>query len=372
MSKIPLISVVMTSYNHSSYIAEAIQSVLNQSFTDFELIIIDDASQDDSALVIKSFKDQRIIFIKNNINQGMIPSVNKGIEISRGKYIAHINSDDRFSCVDKLKKQLLYLEANDSYAAVFTRVKVLDDNGLNLLEKNHFYYSIFDKERNKNRFKWLENFFHNGNSLCYPSVMIRRKVYEELGYFNLAYTVMLDLEMWIRICFKYEIHIIDEYLTEFRVGNNSQSCAADLLPVSKYEYQRVLELFLEIENISEFEVIFDRKVNNIFHSKMEEKLFIQLSIIEIAMTLGYEVFALNSLFKIFNNPKSRHVVENFSYLKFNSFKKSHLNNAYCNDSSLRKELKDMIRKESFIYKIMNPFWSVRRFFLKKAIKIILN
>src|SRR4029079_11044134 len=105
------VSIIMASYNHEKFIGEAIQSVLDQSYDDFELIIIDDGSTDNSVDKIKQFTDKRIKLILSSSNQGQFVSTNIGLDQASGKYIGILNSDDMFH-VDKLKKQVHFLESN--------------------------------------------------------------------------------------------------------------------------------------------------------------------------------------------------------------------------------------------------------------------
>ena len=90
----PLVSIIMSVYNSEDYLKEAIDSILGQTYANLEFIIIDDASTDTSLDIIKSYNDKRILLIKNEVNIGLAASLNKGIEIARGKYIARMDSDD--------------------------------------------------------------------------------------------------------------------------------------------------------------------------------------------------------------------------------------------------------------------------------------
>src|SRR5450432_2078787 len=90
----PEISVILPAYNTEAYLGKAIQSLLDQSFRDFELLIINDGSTDKTEDIIRSFSDPRIVYIKNEQNYGLIDTLNKGIDISRGKYIARMDGDD--------------------------------------------------------------------------------------------------------------------------------------------------------------------------------------------------------------------------------------------------------------------------------------
>ena len=126
--KIPKVSVILTSYNHAAYIAAAIESVLNQTFTDFELLIIDDGSKDNSREIIKRFDDPRIKTFLYAENRGPVLAIRDAVNSARGKYIAVHHSDDLWA-LDKLDKQVKFLDANPNYAACFTLVEFVDERG---------------------------------------------------------------------------------------------------------------------------------------------------------------------------------------------------------------------------------------------------
>ena len=111
MTSNPIISVIMPVYNCEKYLKESIDSVLSQTFRDFELIIINDGSDDGSKDIILSYKDERIVYIENEKNLKIIETLNKGIAAARGKYLARMDSDDR--CLShRLERQFEYLESN--------------------------------------------------------------------------------------------------------------------------------------------------------------------------------------------------------------------------------------------------------------------
>jgi len=113
---IPKISVVMAVYNGEKYLREAIDSILNQTFNDFEFIIINDGSTDDSAEIIKSYNDPRIILIQQE-NKGLAAALNEGIKIAKGKFIARMDADD-ISLKTRLEKQIQFMEAHPEYVAI--------------------------------------------------------------------------------------------------------------------------------------------------------------------------------------------------------------------------------------------------------------
>lgn len=245
----PKVSVIIPSYNHESFVGEAIESVLRQDFTDFELLIADDCSTDNSVNIIKSFDDERIKTFFFSENLGPTEILRFLIENSRGEYIALLNSDDRWRD-GKLSKQVAFLEENKDFAACFTWASLIDEHGNASINGDVLDSEVFI-QNNCNRYEWLNRFFYHGNRLCHPSVLIRKSVYEELGYYNGAYRQLPDFEYWIRLCSKHEIHILEEVFTEHRRtrGENQNTSA--------------LSQANALRNISEISNIFVRMFENL-------------------------------------------------------------------------------------------------------------
>ncbi len=130
MENCGLVSIVMPSYNTGKFIAKSIESVRNQTYPHWELIIVDDCSTDDTEAVVKSFDDERIIYIKNEGNKGAAVSRNRAIEIAKGKWIAFLDSDDLWH-PEKLEKQIFFMEKNQ-YHFSYTEYCEIDENGKEL------------------------------------------------------------------------------------------------------------------------------------------------------------------------------------------------------------------------------------------------
>jgi glycosyltransferase involved in cell wall biosynthesis len=124
----PLVSVILPVYNGEKYLAQAMQSLLGQSFTDFELIVINDCSTDATEEVIRSFSDPRIVYSKNERNMHLIYSLNKGLGLAKGKYIARMDHDD-IALPDRLKKQVEFLEAHPEVMVLGTLIERFSDEG---------------------------------------------------------------------------------------------------------------------------------------------------------------------------------------------------------------------------------------------------
>jgi len=162
----PLVTVLMPAYNAEKYLRESIESILNQSFKDFEFLIIDDGSTDNSVDIINSFKDKRIRLVKNNENLKLIATLNKGIELSYGKYICRTDADD-ISMSNRIEKQFAFMENNHDYVACSTGVELFyEDNTRKIL--------LFEEDNDEIRIKTLYQ-----NHFCHPGSFIKRDFINE-------------------------------------------------------------------------------------------------------------------------------------------------------------------------------------------------
>jgi Glycosyl transferase family 2 len=224
----PKVSVVMASYNHAAFVRQSVESVLDQSFAEFELVITDDGSRDGTAEVVRRFADPRIRLQVFPENRGAVDALNDAITRSCGEYVAVLNSDDYF-LPEKLARQVAYLDANPSVGAVFGIPNIVDESGRELDKTEHIFARIFTKQ-NRTRVEWLRHFFESGNCLCHPTLMMRRRSYDEVGLYNPLLMNLPDFEMWIRTCRHFDIHVMAEPVTAFRVLANERNTSAPSPP----------------------------------------------------------------------------------------------------------------------------------------------
>ena len=225
----PLISVVIASYNHAAFVLEALESVLAQGLDNLEIVITDDGSSDGSAQRVAEFAAARRgpVDIRLNAfaeNRGACIAMNDAITRARGRYIAVLNSDDLF-LPGKLACQLAFLEAHPEIAAVFGHPAFIDERGQPFDDPAHKDHAVF-QVANRERCQWLRHFFDHGNALCHPTVLIRRQVYERVGTYDARLAQVPDLDMWIRVCMHYDIHVLAEPLTAFRIRDGQQNASA--------------------------------------------------------------------------------------------------------------------------------------------------
>ena len=184
-SKTPLVSVVMPVYNGIPYLPEAIRSILSQSFSDFEFIIINDGSTDDSEKVISEFNDKRIIYIKNEINLGLIESLNKGIRIAKGKYIARMDADD-VAYSNRLELQVQKFSLNPNAMVVGSDYLLMKRNSTKHIKNKD------DSDYNK-----AVLFF--STCFCHPTVMMRNIFGEKNVFYDKKYIHAEDYKLWVDI-----------------------------------------------------------------------------------------------------------------------------------------------------------------------------
>jgi len=253
----PQVSVVVKSYNHAAYVAQTIQSILDQSFQDFEIVVTDDGSTDGTADVVRRFVDPRIQLQAFDENRGISIAMNETISRARGEFIAILNSDD-FALPGRLERQVDFLRENRDIAGVFGLPRTVDESG-NPTESFFdfaFPFSLPDLSRTT----LLRHFFFRCNFLCAPTAMIRRAIYTELGAYDPRLTNLQDFDMWVRMCADHKIHIMREELTAFRIraGNRNMSAPRrDTLLRTQFELAQILrryramsrELLLEIFGI---------------------------------------------------------------------------------------------------------------------------
>lgn len=205
----PKVSVIMSVYNGERYLRDSIKSILNQTFKDFELLIVDDGSTDNTKEILKTYKDPRINIITNLENIGLTKSLNKGIHIAKGEYIARQDADD-VSRYNRLEKQVNYLELNKNIALLGTAIYVIDDKGDKLedIEYPTNYY-------------FIRQALKRNNCFCHGSVIFKKKIFEELGGYREVFETAQDYDLWLRFSEKYEVSNLKDRLYKYRFNPSS-------------------------------------------------------------------------------------------------------------------------------------------------------
>lgn len=209
-----MISIVLCTFNRAGTLSEAIDSILAQTYQDWELIIVDDGSTDGTRELLADYTDKRIrsIFLQENFYYCY--AANKGIENTSGKYIAFATSDDVWDR-EKLEKQAAYLEAHEECGAVFSKIYLIDEKGEKFDGEHQAIERLFEQP-NKTRAERMKQFLEDGNHLSHPSSVVRKDLLDEIGGYNLLYAQLADMDLWIRVLQKSDIHILQEELVGYR------------------------------------------------------------------------------------------------------------------------------------------------------------
>jgi len=210
---VPRVSVVCIVYNSMAYLPETIFSVLAQSFSDFELIVVDDGSSDNVAAWILTLTDPRIRFVSQS-NQGIPGARNTGIKHAAGEYIAFLDGDDLWD-VAKLARQVERLDAQPDVGLVYTHIELIDQHGISVGRS-----VAMNVEGNAMAFILVSNFIGSGSA-----PMVRKRCFDELGLFyrdsNIAWCD--DWDMWVRIATRYSFAVVKQPLTLYRLHSNGAS-----------------------------------------------------------------------------------------------------------------------------------------------------
>jgi glycosyltransferase involved in cell wall biosynthesis len=252
----PTVSVLIKSFNHAAYVRQTIESVLAQSFQDFEIVVTDDGSVDGTLQLLRGFTDPRIRLEAFERNQGISAAMNATVARARGRYLAILNSDD-WALPDRLRRQVTFLDAHPDISVVFGLPRAVDEAGHPTEPFNDFKAPLAFPDFSRR--SWLRHFFFYGNCLCAPTAMVRREVYEAVGPYDPRLTNLQDFDMWIRILIAgHTIHLMPEQLTAFRIRENNGNMSAprpDSVLRGGFETIKILRRFASLDSDS-FEYIF--------------------------------------------------------------------------------------------------------------------
>lgn len=303
----PLVSVILPAYNHEKYVAEAIESVLNQTYNNYEFLVADDGSTDGTAAEILKYEDRIDQIHLFDINTGGSYVVQFLQSIAKGKYIAMMHSDDIWAS-DKLMKQVIYLENHSNCAACFTGCKCFSENDEEC-GNGPFLMLNMKKE------EWLKFFYDNGNCLSHPSILIHRDIYSKLLIESRAemFRQLPDFWMWLKLIQKSEIHIIEKELAFFRVHKddaNKNTSAQTRENVYRHLVEESYIWYDVIKNMDNkyfLKVFGDRLRNKDIKNEKEimcEKLFLLLGARtsytrKAALFYLYEIYQIEDIPQIF-------------------------------------------------------------------------
>ena len=257
----PKISVIMSVYNGGQYLKASIESIIHQTYADFEFIIINDGSTDASLKIIEGYGggDARIRIISNGENIGLTKSLNKALKVASGEYIARQDADD-ISLPSRLELQLNYLESHLQVALLGTGIYVVDADGRKIEKR------IMQPNPRVS--------LQKGNRIAHGSVMFRKAVIDGVGSYNEALKYAQDYELWLRMAKRHEVRNLPTPLYKLRMHGGSilskkaeeqQMCAILAQKLARGEITEGNLLDLQDHPLSTFQTVFTRDDKMAFH-----------------------------------------------------------------------------------------------------------
>lgn len=213
-NKVPFVSVLMSVYNGEQYLKETIKSVLDQSFQNFEFIVVENGSEDSSLDILKSFHDSRIKILQLEQNVGLSQALNHGLQHSSAELIARIDADDLMR-KDRLEKQVDFMKKNPHIALLGSAVERIFSNGKH---RDFMYFQTTHDD--------IIQSIAYGSPFAHPSVIFRKIAINELGNYNEKLSYAQDFKLWLEVLKKHQVSNLDIPLTLYRTHSSQNSLRA--------------------------------------------------------------------------------------------------------------------------------------------------
>lgn len=210
--QMPLASVLIPAYNCEAYVLEAVSSMLSQSFTDFELLVIDDGSTDSTRKLLESVQDPRLRLVSNERNIGLIGTLNRGLDLATGRYVARMDADD-ISGSERLEKQVRFLETHPDVHVLGTMVNLINEEG-----KVFGAITGYPKDADE-----IHRYLLRECCLIHPSVMFRKDTVLAAGGYSASAQHAEDYDLWLRLSDRHKIANLPEKLVSYRMHRNQVS-----------------------------------------------------------------------------------------------------------------------------------------------------
>lgn len=210
--QVPLVSVLMPAYNCEAYVLEAVSSMLSQSFTDFELLVVDDGSTDSTRKLLESVHDPRLRLVSNERNIGLIGTLNRGLELATGRYVARMDADD-ISAPERLEKQVQFLEAHPDVQVLGTMAKLIDEQG-------RVFGSLSGYPKDPDG---VRQYLLRECCLVHPTVMFIKDAVRSAGGYDPGARYAEDYDLWLRLSDRHTIANLPDKLVSYRMHRNQVS-----------------------------------------------------------------------------------------------------------------------------------------------------
>lgn len=360
MNSSPLVSVALLCYNHEKYIAKAIESVLEQTYKNIELVIVDNDSNDSTKNIIKTkiFNDNRARLIELPENTFVSFGWNFAAKNCNGEYIVSLSGDDYFE-KDKIEKQINYMIKNELNNS-FTWVNCVDDN--EKIMYNHPLHKIFNQ--NFSSFELKKTLITEGNILCATSFIFHKSIFEKYGYYDHRLFQSQDYDLWLKIIRHEDIYILPEKLTNYRVRDDGNNLSINM--DEKSRKRSAFECINFLKQITEF----DLNTLSLVIEKdcTEENKYYNL--FEYFINVKKELYALAVLYSMYDSLKENSKIpsEKYNYFfdVYSNFDLLHIFEKEKLEKIIYKKDLQIIELNKLVESLRNiPFKELFKIFIKK-------
>lgn len=304
----PKIAIYMPCYNHEKFVGDAVNSILNQTYQNWELYIVNDGSTDKSGDILSSYQDERIHYYDFKENTKFVGAANflqEKIKHLDVEYIAAMASDDMWK-EDKLEKQLKFLSQNPEYKACFTWDKIIFETEGGSYRKNKNY----SHKENRSRYDWIYYFFLFGNCLNANSMLMEKDIFYELGRMNQYYIQYADYRLWFKFVEKYPFYLIEEELTYYRrhEANLSEPSLEVILRCYNEGFHMISEIINPMEKHT-FRRAFYKNLSYTNCNSQEELLAEKFMLLMNSKKCDYEQVAMDLYFNFCENERFTSVLD---------------------------------------------------------------
>ncbi len=355
MNQNKLVSVTINAYNSEKFIAETLNSVINQTYKNLQIIVVNDASTDATAEIVKGFDDPRIELYTLQNNGHISNANNECYHKVRGEYMVHTDADDVLN-PDLIEKTVGYLEAHPECGAVFCRLSTIDENSNEV--EDSYVDNVF-KVTAKTQADFVRLFFDQLNHLSHTGATLRKSVIDDIGFHDLSLCYLHDFDYWTRLVLKYSIHVIDECLAKYRrIYNDTEhnsSLNEEKMVAHNTEFIRII--YRMIEDCSDdlfLEAFSDRLILKGEHTPEEiklEKAFLLQDGLSAIHSPKNKILSISMLSKLFEDKKYVELARDKFGFTIRDFYKLQTTPAFYDENEskeLRKIVSNLEDKEQYL------------------------